>query len=111
MTSRAQSNVVLASATLAAIWLARSVLRRSRRISLRGKKVLITGGSRGLGFAAARRFVRQGADVAICARDQSELERASELLRDAARSAARGGTVPTVVALRADVTDQHAAAE
>jgi len=102
----------LASATLAGIWLARVALRRSRRIPLRGKKVLITGGSRGLGFAAARRFVRLGADVAICARDQSELDRASAALRDIAQSAARdGGSAANVVALRADVTDQHAAAQ
>jgi NAD(P)-dependent dehydrogenase (short-subunit alcohol dehydrogenase family) len=40
------------------------------------KVVLITGGSRGLGFVIARQMLRQGARVAICARDVAELERA-----------------------------------
>lgn len=113
MTSRAPFNVILASAALLAVGLVRAGLRRSRRIPLRGAKVLLTGGSRGLGFAAARRFVRQGADVAICARDEAELDRASAALRDIAQSVARArnrGTVSKVVALRGDVTDRRAAA-
>lgn len=41
-----------------------------------GKVVLITGGSRGLGLALAREAARHGARLAICARDQRELETA-----------------------------------
>jgi NAD(P)-dependent dehydrogenase (short-subunit alcohol dehydrogenase family) len=48
-----------------------------RRYDLRGKTVLITGGSRGLGLVLGREFVSRGANVAICARDTEELERAS----------------------------------
>lgn len=49
---------------------------RHPRIDLRGKVVLITGGSRGLGLAMAREFGSRGAIAAICARDRAELERA-----------------------------------
>ncbi len=56
--------------------LARAALRHSRRIDLRDKVVVITGGSRGLGLVLARELVRKGARVALCARDAAELERA-----------------------------------
>ena len=48
------------------------------RARLRGRVVLITGGSRGLGLVLARRLARKGARIAICARDENELERARE---------------------------------
>jgi len=52
---------------------------RSRRsFELRDKVVLITGGSRGLGLVLAREFARQGARIAICARDGNELAAAKE---------------------------------
>jgi NAD(P)-dependent dehydrogenase (short-subunit alcohol dehydrogenase family) len=72
--------------------------------------VLVTGGSRGLGFAAARRFVLAGANVAICARDMEELARARRALRQVAHRAASklGGVAPRVVAFRVDVTDEAA---
>lgn len=43
---------------------------------LRGHVVLITGGTRGLGFALAEEFARKGARVAICARHERELDAA-----------------------------------
>jgi hypothetical protein len=39
--------------------------------SLRGKTAVITGGSRGLGLAIAREYLRQGAGVALLARDEA----------------------------------------
>jgi NAD(P)-dependent dehydrogenase (short-subunit alcohol dehydrogenase family) len=73
--------------------------------------VLITGGSRGLGFAAARCFLEEGADVAICARDQGELRRAELELRDVAeRVGRRMDAPPRIVTVSADVTDEHATA-
>ncbi|MGH9767327.1 MAG: SDR family NAD(P)-dependent oxidoreductase [Blastocatellia bacterium] len=56
---------------------ARAIRRYARWYDLRGKTVLITGGSRGLGLVLGREFVSRGACVAICARDVEELERAS----------------------------------
>jgi NAD(P)-dependent dehydrogenase (short-subunit alcohol dehydrogenase family) len=54
----------------------RAALREWRRLRLRDKVVLITGGSRGLGFLLAREFAHQGSRIAICARDPGELRRA-----------------------------------
>jgi short-subunit dehydrogenase len=50
---------------------------------LRGQSVLITGASRGLGFALAREFARQRCRIAICARSQEELDSAAFELRKA----------------------------
>lgn len=92
---------------LAAAVLARGMLRRRRRLELAGSRVLVTGGSRGLGFAAARLFVRAGAHVAICARDPEELARARARLIDEPRQAGARERA-TIVAVRADVTDERA---
>lgn len=42
---------------------------------------MVTGGSKGLGRAIANELVREGADVAICARHEDELTAAAEELR------------------------------
>ena len=47
----------------------------------KGKVAVVTGGSRGLGFAAARSLAGEGARVAICARGAEGLEAAAESLR------------------------------
>src|SRR3954470_17327178 len=108
--STGRSLALSAAGGLALLLLGRSALRRSRRISLGGKVVLVTGGSRGLGFAAARRFIEQGAQVAICARNAAELQRAVALLQQGVTRAGgtRGGN-PRVLAICADVTDAESA--
>jgi NAD(P)-dependent dehydrogenase (short-subunit alcohol dehydrogenase family) len=49
---------------------------RKRSIDLTNQVVLITGGSRGLGLAVAQEFGKRGCRLAICARDEEELNRA-----------------------------------
>ena len=56
-------------------------IRRRDAIDFRGKVVMITGGSRGLGLAMAREFAEEGARLAILARDADEVDRAEQDLR------------------------------
>ena len=56
--------------------LLKSAIDYLREYDLKDKTVLITGGSRGLGLVMAREFARHGARLALCARDEEELERA-----------------------------------
>ncbi len=56
--------------------------RRSRPAEdLRGRSVLVTGGSRGLGLLLARGFGAAGCRVVVCARDAEEVQGALEDLR------------------------------
>ena len=52
-------------------------------MQLAGKVALVTGGTRGIGAAAAVDFARRGADVAIVGRyDDDEAQRACQAVRD-----------------------------
>ena len=55
-------------------------------LDLEGKRVLVTGGSSGLGYAVAQSLVTEGARVALNARDTPRL----------ADAAARLGTIATI---------------
>ena len=48
--------------------------------TLRGKKVVITGGGRGLGFSIAKKFVAEGAEVLIAGRNIKVLEESAKKL-------------------------------
>ncbi|MGB6545819.1 MAG: SDR family NAD(P)-dependent oxidoreductase [Candidatus Acidiferrales bacterium] len=54
----------------------------SQTPSIAGQSALVTGGSRGIGFAVARRLGSMGAKVAICARDAQKLEESAAKLRE-----------------------------
>ncbi len=98
MDEQNKNALMLAAVGAGALIAARTVVNRWREFDFRGKTVLITGGSRGLGLLLARQLVREGARVCICARDRDELERASaDLTR-------RGGK--DVLAIPCDVTDR-----
>jgi hypothetical protein len=60
-------------------------------LGLGGKRVLITGGSRGIGFACARAFLAEGADIVIAARDAQRLAAAQKEL-----SARAQGRIETI---------------
>jgi short-subunit dehydrogenase len=84
-------NALLASAagfgvagTVAAIGtalVARELWKRVRAVpGFAGKVVVITGGSRGLGFAIAQEFAIRGAKIVICGRDEEILHEAEQRL-------------------------------
>ncbi len=72
--------------------------------SLKGRSVVITGGSRGLGLAIAEQFLLKGSNVVLLARDGDELTRAQSLLRE------RTYRPPTVIACDMTVPTQVDAA-
>jgi short-subunit dehydrogenase len=88
--------LTLAAAGAGAYWVYRALTNPGVGY-FRGKNVLITGGSRGLGLVLARQLADAGARLAVCARDADELGRAYDDLKD------RGGRV---VAIECDVTDR-----
>ena len=67
-------------------------------VELNGKVVLITGSSRGLGLAMAYEFAGAGCKLVLCARDERELQIATE---DLARAGA------TVLAIPCDLGDRE----
>ena len=68
-------------------------------LGLHDKHAIVTGGSRGIGKAIARELAREGADVAIVARNKADLEAtARELAAETNRR---------IVPLAADVTSKE----
>ena len=97
MTTGNQTNTVKTAAiAIGAVALGKFLWRKMNEYDLRGKTVLVTGGSRGLGLVLAREFAANGARVAICARDEQELDQASDDLQS------RGADV---LAIKCDVTN------
>ena len=47
---------------------------------LQGKKIVITGGGSGLGYAMAKKFISEGAEVVISGRNADKLKAAAEIL-------------------------------
>jgi NAD(P)-dependent dehydrogenase (short-subunit alcohol dehydrogenase family) len=72
-------------------------------LQLGGRRAVVTGGSRGIGFAVARALAAEGADVALVARNRPALEEAAAKL--AAETGAR------VIAMPADTGDDTSVTE
>jgi NAD(P)-dependent dehydrogenase (short-subunit alcohol dehydrogenase family) len=107
---RRRLGVVAAGTALALGAAAREAQARDREADLRGAVALITGGSRGLGLALSRELARQGCRLAICARDESELEAArAELEQSGAEVLAVPCDVadPTQVAVMVEAVTRH----
>jgi 3-oxoacyl-[acyl-carrier protein] reductase len=68
---------------------------------LEGKNALITGGSRGIGFAIAAEYAREGAGIALLSKSKQDLDEALDRLRETAPDA-------RATAVQADVTDRAA---
>jgi NAD(P)-dependent dehydrogenase (short-subunit alcohol dehydrogenase family) len=93
-----QKTFGLIGAGLGVLMVANAVYHELTKFKTAGKVVLITGGSRGLGFVLAREFAARGAKLALCARSADKLELARQEL---AQSGAEVITRP------ADLTNQH----
>jgi NAD(P)-dependent dehydrogenase (short-subunit alcohol dehydrogenase family) len=76
------STIFSIAAGAAGVLLGARALRAARAISFDGRVVVVTGGSRGLGLLIARQVAREGARVALIARDADELQRAAASIED-----------------------------
>ncbi len=92
-----KKNIGWAAAGVGALMIANAIFREATRFSLRGKVVLVTGGTRGLGLVLARELSKKGARLAICSRNADKVEIARQELE---RSGAE------VHASAVDLTDQ-----
>ena len=77
-------------------------------LQLNGKRVLITGGSKGIGRAAALALAAEGCDLMLAARDPATLAQAAELIRS--RHQVRVETFPADLSQTAEVERLAAAA-
>ncbi|PIQ21633.1 MAG: ketoacyl reductase [Cytophagales bacterium CG18_big_fil_WC_8_21_14_2_50_42_9] len=83
MSQKKQKSLWIAAAGAGALIGLRALNRRRNAFDFAGKTVLITGASRGLGLVMARQLAAEGANLAICARDATELEKARQELTEA----------------------------
>src|SRR5688572_33282110 len=72
-------------------------------LGLTGKVAIITGGRRGLGLAAARALIAEGAHVVICARGAEQLQISAKQIQAVAAAGARVSSVAADVSTDAGV--------
>lgn len=68
-------------------------------MKLNGKVAIITGGSRGIGFATAKRFLEEGAAVVITASSEASAAKGAEKLRSLFPEGRIGGIAPDLSSL------------
>jgi 3-oxoacyl-[acyl-carrier protein] reductase len=79
-------------------------------LRLKGKKAIVTGGTRGIGRAIAELLAEEGVDVAICARNREQIEETVAALgKKGVRAWGRPLDVADTTALRAWIADAAAA--
>jgi 3-oxoacyl-[acyl-carrier protein] reductase len=80
-------------------------------LGLAGRRAVVTGGSKGLGKAIAAELMAEGAAVAICSRNVTELEATADELRKQTALGASASGANSLIAMACDVTvpDQVAA--
>src|SRR5690242_14664652 len=66
-------------------------------LGLKNKVVIVSGASRGLGFATALSFAKEGAKVAICSRKKNHIEAAADKIQSQ--------THTEILAIPANMTD------
>ena len=60
-------------------------------MKLKDQIAVVTGGSRGIGYAVVRAFLKEGAEVVLCASRSETAERAVSQLKDRHPGQQRGG--------------------
>jgi NAD(P)-dependent dehydrogenase (short-subunit alcohol dehydrogenase family) len=78
---------------------------RSLKGATGGKVVLVTGGSSGIGLAAAIKFAEAGAITLICARDQLKLDEAVKEIKE------KAGKQAQIHAFACDIADESGCAD
>ena len=58
-----------------------------KQFELKGKVAMVTGSTRGLGEVSAMALAKAGADIAVCGRSESDLERVTAAIRGLGRNA------------------------
>lgn len=75
-------------------------------LQLKGKKAIVLGGTRGIGRAIAETFAREGADIAICARNREQVDAAvAELAKLDVRSTGASVDMSKATDLKAWIGD------
>ncbi len=84
-------------------------------MKLKDQVAIITGGSRGIGFATAEKFLQEGAKVIVAASSQANADKAAAKLRERYPEATVGGIAPDLSSLESvrkafqTVVDQYGA--
>ena len=110
----------LIAADILLSWVWKTILNKTKSSSndnnsLKGKHVMVTGGSKGIGKEVAKEFVKRGANVTIMARNAQQLSEASQeiskLIKHESTSSSSSGSPSTkrqkVVDISLDVTSDY----